>query len=97
MVTGLGLDSEWRADLQIGGDTNQMAISGTANPVRGAYEFAGKRFELTRGPIRVTGENPPEPTLDIAAADRKSAREGKRVAARVSIGGLRNIKNKHTK
>src|SRR3546814_9847628 len=53
MVTGLGLDSEWRADLQIGGDTNQMAISGTANLVRGAYEFAGKRFELTRGQIRL--------------------------------------------
>src|SRR3546814_3440788 len=64
MVTGLGLDSEWRTDLQIGGDTNQMASSGPANLVRGAYEFAGKQFQLTHGQIRFTGGYKPAPTLD---------------------------------
>ncbi|API61011.1 hypothetical protein BSL82_07315 [Tardibacter chloracetimidivorans] len=86
MVTGLGLDSEWRADLQIGGDTNQMAISGTANLVRGAYEFAGKRFELTRGQIRFTGEYPPDPTLDIAA---EANVQGLSATIRVTGTGLR--------
>src|SRR3546814_11617496 len=87
MVTGLGLDSEWRADLQIGGDTNQMAISGTANLVRGAYEFAGKRFELTRGQIRFTGEYPPDPTPDIAA---QANVPGLSATIRVTGTGLRH-------
>src|SRR3546814_14835127 len=86
MVTGLGLDSEWRADLQNGGDTNQMAISGTSNLVRGAYEFAGKRFELTRGQIRFTGEYPPDPTLDIAA---EANVQGLSATIRVTGTGLR--------
>src|SRR3546814_8819056 len=79
-------DLEWRADLQIGGDTNQMAISGTANLVRGAYEFAGKRFELTRGQIRFTGEYPPDPTLDIAA---EANVQGLSATIRVTATGLR--------
>src|SRR3546814_11193134 len=79
-------DLEWRADLQIGGDTNQMAISGTANLVRGAYEFAGKRFELTRGQIRFTGEYPPDPTLDIAA---EANVQGLSATLRVPGPGLR--------
>ena len=67
MVTGLGLDSEWRADLVIKGAVDNPAISGRADLVRGAYQFAGRRFELDRGMIRFTGEAPPDPVLDITA------------------------------
>src|SRR3546814_13295208 len=54
MVTGLGLDSEWRADLQIGGDTNQIGLSGPAKLGRGVYQVAGKWFELIGGTLRFT-------------------------------------------
>ena len=67
MVTGLGLDSEWRADLTIRGAVDNPAIGGRADLVRGGYQFAGRRFTLDRGMIRFTGEAPPDPVLDITA------------------------------
>ncbi len=66
-VTGLGLDSEWRANLEIGGTVDNPRIVGRADLVRGGYEFAGKRFDLERGVIRFQGETPPDPILDIVA------------------------------
>ncbi len=67
MVTGLGIDSEWRSDLKISGTIDAPEILGTADLVRGGYEFAGKRFELSRGSIRFEGASPPDPILDILA------------------------------
>lgn len=67
MVDGLGLSSEWSARLQIGGTVNNPTILGTAELVRGGYEFAGRRFELTEGTIRFNGRTPVDPTLDIEA------------------------------
>lgn len=66
-VTGLGLDSEWRADLQLKGTLDAPEILGRAEVVRGGYEFAGKRFDLQRGVIRFQGAYPPNPVLDIVA------------------------------
>lgn len=66
-VTGLGLDSEWRATLDIKGTVENPAITGRADLVRGGYEFAGRRFDLERGIIRFLGEAPPDPVLDISA------------------------------
>lgn len=67
-VTGLGLDSEWRADLKIGGMITNPTILGTANLVRGRYEFAGRSFDLEKGEIRFTGNSPVNPNLDIEAS-----------------------------
>jgi translocation and assembly module TamB len=67
MVTGMGLDSEWRADLTIKGAVNDPAIGGRADLIRGGFQFAGRRFTLDRGMIRFTGEAPPNPVLDITA------------------------------
>jgi translocation and assembly module TamB len=67
MVSGLGLDSEWRANLLVQGSIFSPAISGTADMVRGGYEFAGRRFDVQRGIIRFRGESPPDPILDIVA------------------------------
>ncbi|MCM8729483.1 translocation/assembly module TamB domain-containing protein [Hephaestia sp. GCM10023244] len=67
MVTGLGLSSEWSADLNIGGAPDNPAITGRADLIRGDYEFAGREFELDRGIIRFAGEVPANPALDISA------------------------------
>jgi translocation and assembly module TamB len=67
MVTGLGLDSEWRADLTIKGAVDNPAIGGRMDLIRGGYQFSGRRFNLDRGMIRFTGEAPPDPVLDITA------------------------------
>jgi translocation and assembly module TamB len=67
MVSGLGLSSEWSADLTLGGQPNNPAIQGQATLIRGDYEFAGREFNLQRGIIRFGGEVPANPALDIAA------------------------------
>jgi translocation and assembly module TamB len=67
LVTGLGLRSEWSADLQIGGAPDNPAITGRADLVRGNYDFAGRTFALDRGKILFAGEVPANPALDIVA------------------------------
>ncbi len=69
-VTGLGINSEWAADLKLGGNVTEPRISGRADLVRGSYDFAGRRFDLERGVIRFLGESPVNPTLDIVAEGR---------------------------
>ncbi|HEX8256491.1 MAG TPA: translocation/assembly module TamB domain-containing protein, partial [Allosphingosinicella sp.] len=66
-VSGLGMDSEWGADLKLAGTVTQPRIAGRAELVRGNYEFAGRRFRLERGTIRFLGETPINPVLDIVA------------------------------
>lgn len=66
-VDGMGLDSEWGADILLRGTTDAPRIGGRAQMVRGAYSFAGTRFELTRGVISFDENTPIDPRLDIAA------------------------------
>ena len=86
MVSGMGLDSEWRANLDIKGSVYAPAVTGTAEMVRGGYEFAGRRFELQRGVLRFRGESPPDPILDIVA---QGDTQGLSATIRVTGTGLK--------
>ncbi len=66
-VDGLGLDSEWSADIRLRGTTDDPRMGGEARVVRGYYSFAGTRFELTRGRIDFNENEPIDPRLDIVA------------------------------
>jgi translocation and assembly module TamB len=66
-VRGLGIDSRWRTDVDIGGSVDAPRLTGRADLIRGEYEFAGRSFRLERGVIRFRGESPPDPLLDIRA------------------------------
>ena len=66
-VTGLGINSRWTTNLQIGGLADAPRFTGRADLVRGDYDFAGRNFRLDRGIIRFRGESPPDPLLDIHA------------------------------
>lgn len=66
-VDGLGLDSEWSADVRVRGTTDDMRIGGEANLIRGDYSFAGARFEVTRGRIEFDQTRAIDPRLDIEA------------------------------
>ena len=66
-VLGMGLDSEWGADLRLRGPLREPTLDGHADLVSGTYEFAGARFDLTRGRIIFTETDSPDPRLDIAA------------------------------
>jgi translocation and assembly module TamB len=70
MVTGLGMSSEWQADVRVGGTVTEPRITGDATLIRGTYDFAGRRFDLIRGNIRFQGESPINPQLDIVAEAR---------------------------
>ena len=66
-VTGLGINSRWTTNLQIGGLADQPRFTGRADLVQGNYDFAGRIFRLDRGTIRFRNESPPDPLLDIHA------------------------------
>lgn len=67
MVEGLGMQSEWAMNVNIGGLVTAPALDGSATLVRGDYDFAGRRFELREGRLRFNGGAPINPTLDIRA------------------------------
>jgi translocation and assembly module TamB len=69
-------------DIRLRGTTANPQIFGSADLVRGGYEFAGKRFDLTRGRIRFAGEVPIDPRLDIAASGDANG-----VSATITITG----------
>ena len=71
-VDGMGLDSEWSADIILRGTTDDPRVGGTAEVVRGDYTFAGTRFELTRGEIDFDDNVPIDPRLDIRAETEAS-------------------------
>lgn len=81
-VHGLGLESEWQTDLKLRGDTTTPQVFGSADVIRGSYEFAGKRFDLSRGRIRFNGETPIDPQLDIVATG-----DANDISATISIAG----------
>lgn len=79
-------------NITVGGDITiakapggQIRLLGTANTVRGTYEFQGRRFDLVRGgTVRFTGTPDINPRLDISAT-RTIPNTG--VEARVRITG----------
>ena len=66
-VVGLGIDSRWTTNLDVGGFADAPRFTGRADLVRGDYDFAGRNFRLEHGIIRFRGESPPDPQLDIRA------------------------------
>ncbi|HEY5711095.1 MAG TPA: translocation/assembly module TamB domain-containing protein [Allosphingosinicella sp.] len=82
VVTGLGLNSEWRAGVRVAGTVTNPTITGDATMVRGTYDFAGRRFDLIRGNIRFQGEAPVNPELDIVAEARVSG-----LSAQIRVSG----------
>jgi translocation and assembly module TamB len=85
-VTGLGIDSRWRTELDIGGTAGNPRFKGRADLVRGDYDFAGRNFRLQRGVIQFRGESPPDPQLDIVA---EAQVQGLDATVRVGGTGLR--------
>ncbi len=68
-VSGMGLDSEWRASFQVTGTSAAPQMAGSVNLVRGNLAFAGRAFELTRGSIGFTGGRTIDPTVRIVASE----------------------------
>lgn len=81
-VSGMGLESEWRTSMRIGGTTGQPSVIGRLQVVRGTYSFAGRELQLDdASTIRFNGPLL-EPDLDITASTTIDD-----VAAIIKIGG----------
>ncbi|MBJ7254560.1 MAG: translocation/assembly module TamB domain-containing protein [Sphingomonadaceae bacterium] len=81
-VSGMGLESEWGANLRITGTSDAPLISGDMGLVRGTLGFAGRSFELESGRISFNGGPASNPSIRVTAA---SAVDGTTV--RVNIAG----------
>ncbi|MET0366133.1 MAG: translocation/assembly module TamB domain-containing protein, partial [Sphingobium sp.] len=67
-VSGMGLESEWGADIHVGGTSGAPIITGGVDLVRGTLGFAGHSFELQTGRIRFNGGSMTDPDLQIVAS-----------------------------
>lgn len=81
-VRGRGLDSEWKADLSVVGTLEQPKLNGALTVKKGTFNFAGQRFDLSKGEVSFTGQTPPDPVLDIVA--EHETEEGTTALVRVS-------------
>lgn len=66
-VSGMGLESEWSADLRVGGTSLAPRVTGKLGIVRGTYSFAGKRFDVTKGDVRFDGGDMTDPQIALSA------------------------------
>ena len=66
-VRGHGLDSEWQGEIFIKGDTENPLITGKLSIVRGSIDFAGRRFNLSKGLILFDRLDTLVPSIDIRA------------------------------
>lgn len=71
-VRGMGLDSDWGADIRLRGTTDDPRIGGRAQVVRGDYTFASTQFDLTRGRITFDESLPIDPRVDLVAETEKN-------------------------
>lgn len=65
-VSGLGVDSEWSADLNVSGSAGQPRLIGQAELVRGEADLLSRRFRLSDGSLRFLGA-PTETELQLSA------------------------------
>jgi translocation and assembly module TamB len=66
-VSGMGLESEWRANINVGGTTRAPRVLGNLNAIRGTYNFAGREFKLDTGVISFEGGQLTNPEIEITA------------------------------
>lgn len=66
-VSGMGLESEWSANFNVGGTTAAPELSGRIELVRGTLGFAGRSFELSQGLISFTNGPVIDPSVSITA------------------------------
>ena len=71
-VTGRGLQSEWRGNLHLTGNSDKPQLIGSVRVARGYTMLLGRRFNIDEGRIDLTGPVPPNPSLYISASTRIS-------------------------
>lgn len=81
-VVGRGLESEWTADVALGGTLASPQLTGSLDVSRGEFSFLGELFELTQGQVLFTGGGQIDPDLSVVAARSTAG-----ITARVEVSG----------
>ncbi|MDZ3831650.1 MAG: translocation/assembly module TamB domain-containing protein [Sphingopyxis sp.] len=68
-VSGMGLESEWQADVTLRGTTEAPRMTGEVELVRGTLDFAGRSFELEEGRITFPTGDAYDPAIRLLASD----------------------------
>jgi len=68
-VSGMGLESEWSADLRITGTSAEPRLTGDVELVRGTLGFAGRSFQLTEGRVGFVGGTTIDPVIALNATE----------------------------
>jgi len=89
-VRGLGLDSEWKMNLNITGDAAAPVVTGKIEKVRGTLDLLGRPFKLVRGQLTFDGGSEIDPLIDTALElEANGIRGGIVVQGRASAPELR--------
>jgi translocation and assembly module TamB len=81
-VTGMGLESEWKADIVLRGTTEAPRVTGEIELVRGTLGFAGRSFELQEGRVTFPTGDAFDPAIRLLASDTIDT-----VTVNVSVSG----------
>lgn len=68
-VSGMGLESEWQADITLRGTTLAPRVTGEIELVRGTLDFAGRSFDLEEGRVTFPTGDAYDPTIRLLASD----------------------------
>ncbi|MGZ3304428.1 MAG: translocation/assembly module TamB domain-containing protein [Asticcacaulis sp.] len=66
-VQGMGLDSEWTANLHLIGTSDDPRLLGEMKVIRGRYSFAGRDFTISNGTITFLGGQITNPQIALTA------------------------------
>lgn len=67
IISGRGLDSEWKGDFHVGGTFTDIATQGKLELVSGEFNFSSRSFKLTEGAVTFSGKGHQLPSINIAA------------------------------
>lgn len=68
-VSGMGLESEWRADVAVSGTNQAPGVAGQFELVRGTLGFAGRSFELQEGRVSFNGGPATDARITLSATE----------------------------
>jgi translocation and assembly module TamB len=84
-VSGMGLESEWKADLRVTGTSDAPFITGDLQLIRGTLGFAGRSFGIETGRLSFNGGEYSNPSLRVIAASEVDG-----TTVRVEVRGTGN-------
>jgi translocation and assembly module TamB len=66
IISGRGLDSEWKGNFHIGGQQTDIVTQGKLELLSGEFNFSSRSFKLTEGALNFSGKGHQLPTINLA-------------------------------